>query len=218
MPLHFNLILYFMKYLILFPFFLLFSTSLLAQKDITLNFNSTGSGRNITLGLSKPLNKKSEIAVGLRFNINTLKMPDDQNHVFIKRLYAMNFFEHLGIQGNYRHSLFSNWESIKPYYFYDLQITYSSTRSVAFLPYDIEYTTGDYLYKRYVIIAGPYFWTEHNIGIGFKAHIYKNFYLFQNFGVGGIFIIGKDIKRPETYDKFSFEFGYLISSGIAYSL
>lgn len=207
-----------MKNIILIFILLCLSVGLYAQTDISFAFNSTTAGRNLAFGISKSFNGKNEIGLGIRLNINKLKMPDDQNHVFFKRLYARNFIEFLGLQANYKRKIFKNLNCIQPYIFCDLQITHSSNRSVAFLPYAYEPETGDVLYKQYLIISGPYLWTEQNIGIGFKSNITKGVYLFQNIGVGATFIFGKDIKLPETYSKFNHEFGYLLSCGIAYRI
>jgi hypothetical protein len=46
----------------------------------------------------------------------------------------------------------------------------------------------------------------------------KSFYLFQDIGVGVTFILGKYEELPVTHNKFSWEFGYLLSFGIAYRI
>lgn len=206
-----------MKKIFLLAFLLasfLFSKS---QNDLIFTFNSTTSGRNITFGYSKTLNKGNEFGILLRFNINKLAHPDDQNNVFFKRLYATEFIHFFGIEAFYHKRFLNNWECIKPFAFYDVQLTYSTTRSRALLPYSYD-TNGDVLYKEYIDIAGPFFWLENSIGIGFKAKLTRSFYLIQKAGVGITLILGEDEELPETYDKFEWEFGYLLSVGVIYRL
>lgn len=206
-----------MKTCILTLTFLFFGFTLFGQNDLSIGFNSTVAGRNIALGYSKTIKSKHELGIGLRININKKKHPDDQNCVFYKRLFATEFEQYLGLQASYHRNILSNWQYVNPYLFYDFQITNSSTWNRMFLPYAYD-TNGDVLYKEYREYFGPYWWLEQNIGIGFKAKLTNSFYLFQNIGVGGTILLGMEKKLPETYDKFTWEFGYLISIGIAYRI
>lgn len=177
--------------------------SLAAQSDLTFAFNSTPAGRNLTLGYAKTCKVNNVLGVGLRYNINQLAHPDDQDHLFYKRLYATEFIEHLGIQAYYQRNIFNNLPAIKPFLLYDIQATKSVTRN-NFDP-DIEH-------------FGPFVWIEHSIGIGFKVNIYKSLHLVQKAGMSVVWLIGKDDQIPETYDNFTYEFGYLLSTGLSYRL
>ena len=195
----------------------LFSTFILnAQIELTSSFNSTHSGRNVTIALSRTINNKHEFGGGFRFNINKLEMSDDQNNVYKKRLYASTFMQHLGVVGFYHFHVFRNWEHVKPFLFYDLQATYSTTRNRDFLPYMYD-TNGDVLYKEYVNRFGPFTWIDQNIGVGFKADLPGQFFITQKIGFGTSFILGKEERLLDKYfDWFTWEFGGLINVGIGY--
>ena len=175
-----------------------------AQTEITSTFNSTHSGRNVTFALSKTFNNMHEFGGGLRININSLAMSDDQNHVYYKRLYASNFMQHLGIAGFYHYHIFRNWEHVKPFLFYDFQATYSTTRNHI----TIASTTDEY------VNHGPFTWLEQTVGIGFKADLPNGFFITQKIGFGTSFILGKDEQLLKN--NFDWEFGGLINVGIGY--
>lgn len=204
-----------MRYNIFFLF--LFSTFVLnAQMELTSSFNSTGSGRNIAFALSNTFNNRHELGGGLRFNLSKLEMSDDQNNLYKKRLYASNFMQHLGIVSFYHFHIFRDWEHVKPFLFYDLQATYSTTRNRDFLPYMYD-INGDVLYKEHVNRFGPFIWIEQNVGFGFKADLPVQFFITQKIGYGMMFILGKEEKLLSKYfDWFAWEFGGLINVGIGY--
>ncbi|MFH1159508.1 MAG: hypothetical protein V1733_00985 [bacterium] len=206
-----------MKIISISLFCLLLSSSLTAQTDLSVCFNSTGTGINLSLDFAKTIKSKNELGIGLRININRLKHPDDQNHVFLNRLFATEFLQYFGAQLFYHRMIFERLACIKPYIFYDLQTTWSKTRNRMFLPYSYD-INGDVLYKEYLEYFGPFLWLEQNVGIGFKVRLIKSVYLTQNIGAGVLFIIGEDKKLPQTYNKFSWEFGYLLSVGIVYRI
>jgi hypothetical protein len=206
-----------MKNIVFFILFFFVSCFVFAQNDLFIGFNSTTAGRNISLGYAKTVNNYNTFGVGLRININSIKHPDDQMNVFYKRLFATEFSQYLGIQVNYHRAFLQKLPCLKPYMFYDLQFTRSTTWNHMFLPYSYD-TNGDYLYKEYFEYFGPFWWIEQNIGIGFRVKVIDSFYLFQNIGGGITFILGEDERLPTTYDKFSWEFGYLLSVGVSYRL
>lgn len=206
-----------MKFFLLFLTLLFSITILKSQDDLIITYNSTIAGRNIAFGYLKTFHYKNEFGIMLRININKQTQNDDQNKVFVKRLYAKNFIQHLGIETSYRRRFLEKWKCINPFSFYDLQLTYSSTRTKAFLPYTYD-SNGDVLYKEYIISLGPFFWLENNIGIGFKTKLFKSLYLIQKAGVGITLILGKDETFPDSYDRIEWEFGYLLSVGIIYRL
>lgn len=191
--------------------------SLFGQDYVSFGFNATESGRNFTIDYSKKLNAKNELGVGLRINVNSIRQPDDEGMIFYRRLYALEFYQFFGLHLYSHRMIFGKWQYVKPYLFYDLQITHSTTRSSAYWPYSYD-TNGDVLYKNSIDYFGPFLWIEQNIGIGFKAKLFKSFYLYENFGVGMTFIVGEDKTLPTTYDKFEWELGGMISIGCAYAL
>jgi hypothetical protein len=197
--------------------FALLAFPLFSQNNLSLSFNSTASGRNIAVAYSTTFKSKHELGGAVRFNINSEKHPDNQTHFFLNRLFATELIHYFGLETYYRRNIVEKWTCLKPYLFYDLQSSYSTTFNRMIYPYTFDYN-GDVLYKEYIENFGPFLWIEQNIGLGFKVNIAKSFYLFQNIGGGVMFILGKEEKLPITYDKFELEFGYLLSVGVAYRI
>jgi len=190
--------------------------SAVAQTDVFTSFNATHAGRNISVSASKLIKGKHEIGGGLRFNLNRLAHTDDQNNVYKKRLYATNFFQHLGLGFFYHRRVFRKWKKIEPLVFYDMQVTYAPTRNRMLLPFSYD-VNGDVLYKEYIEFFGPFTWLEQNIGIGFKANLFSNFFIQQKVGFGTTFIMGFEKKLLSKYfNWFAWEFGALINVGIGY--
>jgi hypothetical protein len=205
-----------MKTLLITILLSVFVNQLLAQRSLQASFNSTMAGRSITIGLSKTKNTKHEFGGALRINLNKIAHNDDQNKSYYKRLYATKAIHFFGIQGFYHRYLFPNWHHVKPFLFYDLQATYSTARNRMLLPHTYD-TNGDLLYKEYIKFFGPYTWIEQNIGFGFKADLFGNWFIHQKLGVGTTFVLGYDKKRLDKYfDWFAWEFGTLIHIGIGY--
>jgi len=189
-----------------------------AQTDIVVAYNSNHSGRNASLTASKFLSGRHELGFGLRFNFNKFAHPDDQNNTFKKRLYATKPLHHLGLEGFYHLYLFSKLKNIKPFIFYDMQITHSPTRNRSLLPYS-SLSDGTVLYKEHINNFGPFTWLEQNIGIGFRANITSNCFIQQKIGYGTSFIMGyDDMLLGKIFNWFDWEFGYLINVGIGYRL
>ena len=198
-------------------FTFIFLLNAVAQIDLFASFNSTYTGRNISATVSKYYNNKHELGGGIRFNINRLPHPDDQNNLFKKRLYATKPLYYFGIEGFYHRYILKNWKNIKPFLFYDLQLTYSTTRTRMLLPFTYD-ANGDVLYKEYIEFFGPFLWLEQNVGVGFKANLFSNWYLKQKLGFGTSFILGKEEKLlGKNLKRFDWEFAYLINVGIGYS-
>ncbi len=207
-----------MKYIYIFSVAIGFYINTIAQTQINTGFNSTMAGRNITIGLSKTINNKHEFGGGLRYNINKLAHNDDQNKVFYKRLYATKPLHYIGVVGFYHRNIFRQWEHIKPFVFYDLQATYSTTRNSMFLPYSYD-TNGDVLYKNCIENFGPFTWVEQNVGIGFKVDLFGNWFFQQKVGVGTTFILGYDKQLLGKYfNWFDWEFGALLNVSIGYRI
>jgi len=200
---------------------LLFSLSSKAQIDLSVNYNNTHSGNSILLIASKKLNAKYELGGGVRYNINSLNHSDDQANVFKNRLYATKPFQFIGIDGFVHRSVFSKWEKVKPFIFYDLQLAYSTTRNRSFIPVGqgLLYGEPEYLYIEDIVNFGPFLWMEQNIGIGFKVDLFNSFYLTQRIGLGADLFFGSDDQLMlMRINKFSWEFGGLINVGIGMRL
>lgn len=172
---------------------LLLSTTAFSQ-SINVGFNSTHSGRNVTVQFEKQF-KKHEFSIGLGYNINKYAHPDNQNYIYKKRFYASNAAEHLNLNLTYQRYVLPNLDCIKPFLFYDFQGRYGSTHN------DLTgwvSSTGDggRVYTEHMASFGPFAWLENNIGIGFTADITDRFYLKQKFGGGAMLIVGSDKQLP----------------------
>jgi len=210
-----QLMFFIMKYF--FVQFLLFQFCFISfsQKDLFLSFNSTSSGRNIAFTYSKTT-LNNEFGGGLRINVNRIAHQDDQNNVYKKRLYATELIHSFGFNFFYHHQIFRKWEHIHPYFFYDLQESYSTTRNRDFLAYTYDFD-GTTLYKEHLNFFGPFLWIEQNVGFGFKANLSKNIFIQQKLGVGTCFILGYDKKLLSKYfDWFEWQFSSLFNVGIGY--
>lgn len=197
--------------------FVITANTTFAQTDIISIYNSTHSGRSIVLIGSKSLKETHEIGIGIRYNINKLAHNDDQNNVFLKRQYAMNFIQHWGLEAFYHHYFFKDLKFTKPFLFYDIQVSYSETRNRMFLP-ALEDEELGLLYKEVIDFFGPFIWIEQCIGIGIKTKITERLLLSQKIGFGTSFILGKDEQLLGTYDKFEWEFAGLIQAGLVYRI
>lgn len=202
-----------MRVILLFLLFIVVSP-VVAQVELTSSFNYTGSGKNITLTLSKTYNVKHEFGGGLRYNINSLAHRDDQSNMYKGRLYASELYQHYGVVGFYHYNIYRNWEHIHPFLFYDFQATYSKTRNHAFLPTGFVLENGHRLYEEVTLRFGPFTWIEQCIGFGYKVDLPQNFFISQKIGVGGGLIIGTDEQLLK--EKVTWEFSGLINIGIGY--
>lgn len=178
-----------------------FSISGYAQTDLFSTFNSTYSGRSISLGASKTFGGKNELGLGLRYNFGVAgKAPYD---LYAKSLYPKDFAEHWGLELFYNRYLTDKWECAKPFAFYDFQITHSQLHR-ANRDGSVEY-------------FGPFTWVEQYIGIGLKIKLHKRLYLYQKLGAGMTLIAGEDEKYV-TKPKMDWELAGLIQAGLVFRL
>lgn len=177
-----------------------------AQVPVTVDFNSTNSGRSINVLVSRQFHNRHELGGGICFNINKQSANDDQFCIFRKHLFAVQPYEFFGVEGFYQIHFLKNLEHIDLFAFYDIQYRFSHTRNSL-------RTNQDYVFH------GPFHWVEQNVGIGFSVDIWKNLFLIQRIGAGCMMVIGEDIngpmygmKNPRVYT----EVNYLLTAGIGY--
>ncbi|WP_457611179.1 hypothetical protein [Lutibacter sp.] len=195
------------------------------SQDLGVNYNSTGAGRNITVNYVKYISHYA-LSIGIGYNINSIKQPDDQPNIYYKRLYATTSLQHLNLNLSYQHDIFYNLKNIRPFIFYDLQIKYSTTRTSMYLGYSYDSTylntsrpEDGILYKNYIAYFGPFTWIENSVGIGFNVDITNRLYLQQRFGAGIHFICGYGSgKNVVAKPKIEWEFMGLLNIGIFYRL
>ena len=204
-----------------------FLQTAMTQVRIFPVFNSDISGRSINVLASGQIKDRHEFGGGLRFHINKYAQNDDQNNIFAKRMYATKPIHFFGLEGFYQVHLFQKLPHIDIFAFYDIQVSYSTTRNRFYSPAGINADSNgiisngdDLLYKLYKRTFGPFTWIEQNIGIGFTVDIWKNIFFTQRLGAGTTFILGRDTRKPDTpllwKPPFEYEFGYLLSVGIGY--
>ena len=199
--------------------FLLVTCCSFAQNAATISFNTSTLRESVVIGYSRALHQNHEIEVGLRFHINRLVMPDDQESIYYRRMYASNFVQHLGLQLGYSWYFLPRLEHLRPFVFYELQAAYSTTRNRGYgYTYYIEECSSQL--EEYLVSFGPFLWLQNTIGVGFNVDIWKSLYLFEKIGFNATQIIGNDENlMPEPFQKFPWlvnEFGYMISVGVGY--
>jgi hypothetical protein len=208
--------LYTMKKSLIFAFLLMISLCSNAQVDLSVNFNDTHSGRSVTLHLSKNLNANYEIGGGIRYNINRIRQSDDQRNIFMNRLYATKPIHYWGVDGFVHRDIFNKWEHVKPFLFYDVQLSYSTTRNSFFIS---AAKIKDESIPEQINLSdftnfGPFLWVEQNVGIGFKVDFTKKIFMTQRIGVGADLIFGSDDQLIRMMvNKFAWEFGGLVNVG-----
>lgn len=190
-----------------------------AQNAAKISFNTSTLREGVIVGYSRTFHQNHEIEVGLRFHINKLAMPDDQQSIYYRRMYASSFAQHFGLQLGYNWYFLPKLEHLKPFVFYELQAAYSTTRNHGFGPtYNLN--DGNYSIEEYTESFGPFLWLQNTIGVGFNVEIWKSFYLFEKIGFNTTQIIGNDDKlMPDPFQKFPWlvnEFGYMIMAGVGY--
>ena len=198
-----------------------FMQSSIAQIRVYPVFNSVHSGRSINLLASGQVKNRHELGGGLRVNINKFAHNDDQYNILKKRMYATKPLHYFGIEGFYHVHLLQKLQHIHFFAFYDIQVCYSTTGN-RMPEYRVNPITGECEHSEPFKHFGPFTWIEQNIGIGFTVDIWKNFFITQRLGGGAHFILGKDKLPNESKnyflfkEKFTYEFGYVLSVGIGY--
>jgi hypothetical protein len=185
-----------------------------------MSFNTSTLREGVIVGYSRTIHQNHEIEVGLRIHINRLAMPDDQESIYYRRMYASNFAQHFGAQLGYNWYFLPCLNHLKPFVFYELQAAYSTTRNHGY-GWTYNGNDGNYIpIEEYTESFGPFLWLQNTIGVGFKVEIWKSFYLFEKIGFNATQIIGNDEKlMPDPFQKFPWlvnEFGYMVMAGVGY--
>lgn len=188
--------------------FVLFSIDSFAQ-NIDLNYYSTGAGKNVSVSYSKIMGK-SEIGIGLGYNIGSIKQPDDQNNIYYKRLFPTKPIHYFNTNSFFNYYFYNKWDCLKPLLFYDLQIKYSTTRTSMYVIHDYDPTlNGDtpeenLLYRHFAEYFGPFLWVENTLGLGIKVDISEKIYLKQKAGLGIYLISGEEAQLLKLEDEWEF--------------
>lgn len=190
-----------------------------AQNAATISFNTSTLRESLIVGYSRTFHQTHEIEVGLRFHLNKLAMPNDQQSIYSRRMYASSFAQHLGLQLGYNWYFLPRLNYLKLFVFYELQAAYSTTRNHGYGPtYNLN--DGSYSIEEYTESFGPFLWLQNTIGVGFNVDIWKSFYLFEKIGFNATEIIGNDEKlMSDPFQKFPWlvnEFGYMMMAGVGY--
>jgi hypothetical protein len=204
---------------------ILFSYSLLgycsfAQNAAKIYLNTSTLRESVIIGYARTFHQTHEIEFGIRYHLNSLIMPDDQESIFYRRMYASNFAQHFGLQFGYNWYFLPRLEHLKYFVYYELQAAYSTTRNHG---YTWEYNINDGTFiplKEYLEYFGPFLWLQNTIGVGFKVDIWRSWYLFEKIGFNVTEVIGNDKRlMPDPFQLFPWlvnEFGYMITAGVGY--
>ncbi len=194
-------------------------------QSVNFGFNSTDSGRNITMQYEWTKGK-NEFSFGLGFNFNKFAHNDDQEKLYKKRIYATKIYHRLNLDLTYQVYILENKiKNIHPFAFFDNQMKYSTTRNRTFIPFDYDSTlvTNDpaqgVIYRESIDYYGPFLWIENNVGLGFRADITERFYIKQRFGVGIDFILGhEDQILSRRFTWYDWEFSTLMHFSVGMRL
>lgn len=194
----------------------------LPAQSVNLGFNSTDSGRNVSLQYENSQGS-SEFSYGLCININNFHQIEMRSDLYRKKLYATKGYHFVGLNFTYhRYISIAEKSCLIPFIFYDSQTKYSTA---AFLSTIVEYDSTlvqtrpeqGIVGRQVLDYFGPFFWFENNIGIGFRAMLTDRFYIKQRFGLGVNLILGHDDQI--LYRRFSWldwEFSTLIHFSVGY--
>lgn len=203
-----------MKKLFICILLLVFTVLVNAQGELMTYFNDSHTGINQSLVYTKMFRNKYEVGGGLKINFNRYAHPDNQQKIFYKRLYATKPIHSFGGEAFVNRYLFEELDRLKPFIFYNIRLSYSTTRNIGFSPYTYS-EKKELLYKRYDTNFGPFTWLEQYIGFGYKIDILKSVYFLQKVGFGVDIMFGKDeqlvIDMVPTW-----EFCYIHSFGLGY--
>jgi hypothetical protein len=164
---------------------------------------------------------RHQFGFGLRVNLYSLAHKDDQNKVFVKRLYPKKFYQNFGLAGYYQFDIFPKANPNKLFLFTDIQITHSTQRNRDFTPLGV-LADGTVVYQENIDWFGPFLWIENTIGAGVQLPIYKNWSLINKIGFGVMSIIGDKWYAPENTailfgSKFEWELCYTVQIGLSYT-
>lgn len=199
-----------MKKLIL-QFVLISLSNVLFSQSLVGGFNSTASGRSISVDYNISKNK-TDIGFGVGVNINNYSPDHRVNEFYYKKLHADEAHEYFALKTYIHQSIFQT-ESYKIFGFYDFQLRRSGAKSQIYLG------NGGHIEE-----YGPYFWWENTVGLGLDFNLNSKFYLRQKLGVGYTYaskkIYARKKKPGDEMENFggSGFVGYLFNFGIGYRL
>jgi hypothetical protein len=184
-----------------------------AQIEITSFFNDSHTGINQSLIISKRLNNKYEVSGGLKININRFAHPDNQGKIFYKRLYSTKPIHYIGGELMVNRYLFERINKVHPFLFYNIRLSYSTTRNIGYNPYGYS-KYNEVLYIRYDTNFGPFTWLEQYVGLGYKIDFTESLFFMQKIGFGVDLIFGEEKSLNMTFP--TWELCYIHSFGIGY--
>lgn len=194
----------------------MFSTTLFSQNEVVGNFNSCHSGRTLDVFFNHNFRNDYKLGIGILFNLNNQRIPDNQNNVFKKRLYSETFFQHIGLHFIYIKPIYRKWKNFEFDLFYNLQIKRAMTSSTAFIPLLNPDLNPNFLLIESKLKFGPFLWIQNTIGIAIEYNLWKEFYLNQKLGFGLEFIHGKIDNLYLGPNNWTWVFAKQFNLGIVY--
>lgn len=200
---------------------LFFTKTINAQiHGINLSYNDIHAGSNLSLGYSYKHNKKHIFSANTHFLFNRL-VHDNNNNVFYKRFFSYSIDQTIGFDLCYKYLIPIKKLKSELFFFYELQETYSQTRSKALFYLDTDPQTGEEIFFQKIIITDRILALESTIGIGVNAELYKNLFFTVKGGLGiiNLLLIPTDNNMNNPNDHTTEEewsFSHIYSIGLTY--
>lgn len=187
---------------------------------VEISYNDIHIGRNLSIGYNYKYNKKHIFSAKVHFLFNRL-VHDNNNNVYYKRFFAYSFDQTIGLDVGYKYLIPIKKLKSELFLFYELQETYSQTRSKALFYLGKDPNTGDEIYFQKIIITDRILALENTFGIGINAEIYNNLFFSVKGGLGlvGFLLIptANSINNPnDNSTEEDWSFAHIYSLGLTY--
>ena len=206
---------------ILIVFFVFFTIHLKAQNNgLSFGYNDTHTARNIDISYNHIYREKHIFSFGVHFLINKL-VHDNNNNVYYKRFFATSADQIFGGQFSYKYLIPIKKLKSELFVFYELQETYSKTRSKALFPLGINPQNGEEVFEQILIVTDRILALESTIGVGLNARVYDNLFFNIKGGLGVVnyLLVPTDNNMNDPNDNSTtsdWEFAHLFSIGLSY--
>ncbi|NLL28179.1 MAG: hypothetical protein GX259_05225 [Bacteroidales bacterium] len=200
---------------------LVFATNSLLAQNLTFNYSVTGSGNNVTLAISKE-SDRIEFGAGLGYNFNKKSYLKEKTYSLHKSFYATKPLYHINYDLFFYYKILKNPKTFEPFFFYDLQMKYSTARLHYFDIVGLDSSNSAVLnndemfYREVKNTFGPFLWIENNLGFGFKINFNEKLYLQKRFGGEIYYIINKNGNMPYSDKSFESKFSTFFSISLGY--
>lgn len=215
---------YILEHLKIAPIIFIFCVSIIninaQNNEISFGYNDTHTGRNIDISYSHICKEKHVFSIGVHFLINKL-VHDNNNNVYYKRFYATSADQVFGGQFSYKYLIPIKKLKSELFVFYELQETYSKTRSKALFPLGINPQSGEEIFEQILIITDRILALESTVGVGLNTRVYDNLFFNIKGGLGVVnyLLVPTDNNMNDPNDNSTtsdWEFAHIFSIGMSY--